>query len=110
MRDVINLVPGDALSREALTNVGLAACVTKVTSAEVQCRAVLLTNEHQEAVRLFASEAGCPSALLVISLDDNPKGEELRAVLNIISCLHVYIAVVSYTNIYTYVSPMQHFG
>ena len=70
------LLQGNALGGEGLTNLcpGLAACITM---SEVNLRAVGVTDQHQQAVRLFADVASCHPMLQIINLDGNLIGTEL---------------------------------
>ncbi len=73
---LLTFVQGNALGEEGLSNLcpGLAACTSV---EEVNIRAVGLTEQHQEAVRLFADVASCHPALQIINLDGNLIGELL---------------------------------
>ena len=54
---------------------GLAACITM---SEVNLRAVGVTDQHQQAVRLFADVASCHPMLQIINLDGNLIGKGLE--------------------------------
>ena len=71
------LLQGNALGGEGLTNLcpGLAACVTM---SEVNLRAVGVTDDHLQAVRLFADVASCHPMLQIINLDGNLIGKRLE--------------------------------
>lgn len=65
---------GNALGGEGLSSLcpGIAACITL---AEVNLKAVGVTDQHQEAVRQFANVASCHPSLQIINLDCNLIGE-----------------------------------